>query len=98
LRTWIKSFHWTKNKLRRFANNIAWFTNARSYHHGFYKWKMIDNDQKKFIPQLAIATKFFHCASILVRLCRSQNFLLTRALLNLLRKGLGHSKPTILPH
>ena len=30
-------------------------------------------------------------------LCRSQNFVLTRALLNLLRKGLGHSKPTTLP-
>jgi hypothetical protein len=30
-------------------------------------------------------------------LCRSQNFLLTRALLNLLRKGLGRSKPATLP-
>jgi hypothetical protein len=30
--------------------------------------------------------------------CRSQNFLLTRALLNLLRKGLGRSKPAALPH
>jgi hypothetical protein len=28
-------------------------------------------------------------------LCRSQNFLLTRALLNLLRKDLGRSKPAI---
>jgi hypothetical protein len=28
-----------------------------------------------------------------VQLCRLQNFLLTRALLNLLRKGLGRSKP-----
>ena len=30
--------------------------------------------------------------------CRSHNFLLTRALLNLLRKGLGRSKPAALPH
>ncbi len=31
------------------------------------------------------------------RLCHSQNFLLTRALVNLLRKGLGRSKPATLP-
>jgi hypothetical protein len=29
--------------------------------------------------------------------CRSQNFLLTRALLIFLRRGLGHSKPATLP-
>ena len=46
------------------ANNIAQFTNARSYHRGFYKWNMIDNDQIKFIPQLAIATEFFHCSFV----------------------------------
>ncbi len=31
------------------------------------------------------------------RLCHSQNFLLTRVLVNLLRKGLGRSKPATLP-
>jgi hypothetical protein len=35
-----------------------------------------------------------HCICV----CRSQNFLLTRALLNLLRKGLGRSKLATLPH
>ncbi len=46
------------------ANNIAQFKNAQSYHRDFYKWKMIDNDQKKFILHLAIATEFFHCAFV----------------------------------
>ncbi len=32
------------------------------------------------------------------QLCCSQNFLLIRELLNLLRKGLGRSKPATLPH
>jgi hypothetical protein len=28
---------------------------------GLYKWEIIDDDQKKFFPQLAIDTDFFHC-------------------------------------
>ncbi len=39
-----------------------------------------------------------HTAPKPLLMCRSQNFLLTRALLNLLRKGLGGSKPATLPH
>jgi hypothetical protein len=35
---------------------------------------------------------------ILKVLCHSQNFLLTRALLNLLTKDLGRSKPALFPH
>ncbi len=31
---------------------IAQFINARSIHSGFFKWKTMDDDQKKFIPQL----------------------------------------------
>ncbi len=55
-------------KLRRFVNTIAQFTNAWSIHSGFYKWKTMDDDQKKFILQLAIDTKFFIAhLSILVR-------------------------------
>ncbi len=57
LRTWIK-------KLKRFVNTIAQFTNARSILSGFYKWKTMDNNQKKIIPQLSIDTKFFHSAFV----------------------------------
>ncbi len=42
----------------RFVNTIAHFTNARSIQIGFYKWKTMDDIQKKFIPQLAIDTNF----------------------------------------
>ncbi len=47
---------WEKEKFRRF-NTITHFTNARSVHSGFYKRKTMDDDQKKFIPQLAIDIK-----------------------------------------
>ncbi len=47
-----------KKKLRRFDNTIALFTNVWSIHSGFYKW------QAKFIPQLAIDTKFFLSAFV----------------------------------
>ncbi len=37
------------------------FTNVRSFHRGFYKWKMMDNDKKVYsVNGLAIDTKFFH--------------------------------------
>jgi hypothetical protein len=57
LRTWIK-------KLRRFVNTIAHFTNARSIHSGFYKWKTMDDNKKKLIAQMVIDTKFFHRAFV----------------------------------
>jgi hypothetical protein len=41
-------------------NTIGHFTNARSTRGGFYKWKTMDDNQTKFMPQLAIDTKFFH--------------------------------------
>ncbi len=44
------------------VNTIAQFTNAQSIHPGFTKWKTLDEDKKKFIPQLAIDTEFFHRA------------------------------------
>ncbi len=34
---------------------------ARSIHSGFYKWKTIEDNQKKFIPPLSIVVEFFHC-------------------------------------
>ncbi len=37
---------------------------AKSIHSGIYKWKMMDGNQKKFIPQLAIDTDFFHSAFV----------------------------------
>jgi hypothetical protein len=49
-------------KLRRFINTIAQFTNMQSIHRGFFKLKMMDDDQKKCIPQLAIDNEFFHRA------------------------------------
>jgi hypothetical protein len=39
----------------------AQYTNALSILRGFYKLKTMDDDQKKFIPPLAIDTEFFHC-------------------------------------
>ncbi len=35
------------------------FTKARSIRRGFNKWKTIDDNKKKFIPQLAIDTEYF---------------------------------------
>jgi hypothetical protein len=43
-----------------FLNTIAQFTNARSIHSAFYQWRMIDDNQKRFIPHLAIETELFH--------------------------------------
>ncbi len=51
--------HWKKKKLRRFVKTIAQFTKARSIHRGFYQWRMIDDNQKMFIPHLAIDNDFF---------------------------------------
>ncbi len=72
--------NWKMNKLRRFDNTIAQctlvnasktvfaqFTNARSFHRGFYKWKMIDNDQKSLFRNWLLILKFLHCLPILVR-------------------------------
>ena len=56
--------HWKKKKLRRFVNTIAQFTNVRSIHSGFHKWKAIDDNKKKFILHLAIDTEFFHSAFV----------------------------------
>jgi hypothetical protein len=49
-----------KKELRRFVNTIAQFTNAGSIHSGFYQWRMIDDNQKRIIPHLAIDNAFFH--------------------------------------
>jgi hypothetical protein len=38
------------------------FTTARSIHRSIYKWKTMDDNQKKFIPKLEIDTEFFHRA------------------------------------
>jgi hypothetical protein len=46
------------------AHTIAHFTNAQSIHSGSYKWKTMDGNKKKFIPQLAIDTEFFHSAFV----------------------------------
>ncbi len=46
-------------KLGRFVNTIAQFTNAKSIHSGFYKWKMMDDDQKKFILQWPLMPNVF---------------------------------------
>jgi hypothetical protein len=53
-----------KEKIEPFFNTIAQVTNARSIHSGFYKLKMMDDNQKKFIPPLAIDNKFFRSAFI----------------------------------
>ncbi len=49
-----------KNFFCCFFNTIAQFTNAPSIHSGFYQWRMIDDNQKMFIPHLAIDNDFFH--------------------------------------
>jgi hypothetical protein len=41
---------------------FAKFTTVWSIYHCCYNWKVKDDKQKKFIPQLAIDTKFFHRA------------------------------------
>jgi hypothetical protein len=37
---------------------------VQSMHMGSYKRKTMDDNQKKFIPQLAIDTEFFHSAFV----------------------------------
>ncbi len=48
-----------KKKSRRFFDTIAQITNVRSIHSGFYQWRMIDDNQKMFIPHLVIEMIFF---------------------------------------
>ncbi len=62
---------WKKKELRRFFDTIVQFTNACSIHSGFYQWRMIDDNQKMFIPHLAIKYDFFHSA--FVNPCMIQN-------------------------
>jgi hypothetical protein len=50
-----------------------------------------------FFLKLSASFMTTYRMSLISAVCRSQNFLLTRALLNLLRKGLGCSKPATLP-
>jgi hypothetical protein len=38
------------------------FTKVRSIHQGFYKWKMKDDNQKKFLPKIAIDTDLLDSA------------------------------------
>jgi hypothetical protein len=54
--TWARAVE--KRNWGRFANTIAHFTNVQSIHSGFYKWKMVDDNQKKFIPQLPLIPNF----------------------------------------
>jgi hypothetical protein len=76
-------------KLRHFVTQFAKFTNAWSIHRGFYKLKTMGDDQKKFILQLAIDTKFFIAhLSILVQ-CETIGAV--RAVCALLR--IGHYVP-----
>jgi hypothetical protein len=57
MRTWAIE---KRRNLGRFANTITHFTNVQSIHNGFCKWNTMDDNPKKFIPQMAIDTKFFH--------------------------------------
>jgi hypothetical protein len=47
-----------------FFNTSAQFTKARSIHSAFYHCRMIDDNQKKFIPHLAIETVLFLSAFV----------------------------------
>ncbi len=53
-----------KEEIETFFNTIEKFTNACSIHSTFYQWRMIDDNQKRFIPQLAIETELFHSAFV----------------------------------
>jgi hypothetical protein len=64
LRTWSVFGHWKKKKMMHFVKTIVQFTNARSIHSGFYQWRMIDDNEKRFIPHLAIDNDFFHRAFV----------------------------------
>jgi hypothetical protein len=48
-----------KEEIVAFFNTNAQFTNGRSIHSGFYKRRMIDDNQKMFIPHLALEKDFF---------------------------------------
>jgi hypothetical protein len=53
-----------KKKYMRFFNSSAQFTNERSIHSAFYHCTMIDDNQKRFIPHLAIETELFNSAFV----------------------------------
>jgi hypothetical protein len=53
-----------KEEIEVFFNIIVQFTNARSVHTTFYQGRMIDDNQKRFIPHLAIETELFHSAFV----------------------------------
>jgi hypothetical protein len=53
-----------KKIYRRFFNISAQFTNTRSILSAVYHCRMIDDNQKRFIPQLAIETELFHGAFV----------------------------------
>jgi hypothetical protein len=38
---------------------FAQFTNVQSIHSAFYKWKTMNDNEKQFIPALAIENEFF---------------------------------------
>ncbi len=62
--------------INAFYNTIAHWSKFLSIYKGaehsslFYKWKTMDDNQKKFIPPLAIDTKFFHC--LFVNPCKTK--------------------------
>ncbi len=64
---WSLSRLWPlkKKKLSRFVNTIGQFTNASSIHSGFYQWRMIDDNQKRFIPHLPLIMLFFIACTLL---------------------------------
>ncbi len=41
---------------------FALFTEVRSIHRGFYTWKAMDDDKKKFIAQFASIIKYIQRA------------------------------------
>jgi hypothetical protein len=47
-----------------FFNTIAQFTKARSIHSAFYQGRMIEDNQKMFIPSLAIENDFCFIAPL----------------------------------
>jgi hypothetical protein len=53
-----------KEEIEVFFNTIAQFSKARSVQSAFYQWRMIDDNQKRFIPHLAIETELFLSAFV----------------------------------
>jgi hypothetical protein len=49
-----------KRKIEAFFITIAQFTNTRSIQSDFYQSRIIDDNQKLFIPHLAIDNDCFH--------------------------------------